>query len=118
LEPSALAQPSGAGEGLAKAEDLPSGEQGLRVEDLVEQALRNNNELKAMAAEVESEQALVGPAGASDDPMLGVQAMSLPVDSFSRTESEMIEVQVSLSQKIPFPGKRAKLREAAKCSVE
>lgn len=117
FERPALAQPSGAAEGLIKTEDLSPGEQFLSLKDLVEQTLHNNNELKAMAAGVEGEQALVGPAGSLDDPMLEVQAMNFPVDSFSRRESEMTGVQVGLSQRIPFPGKRAKLREAARYSA-
>lgn len=85
----------------------------LKLENLIRQALENNQELRAFESEVRSEEAQVGPAGSLNDPMLGVNAMNFPADSFSRTETDMTGIEVSLSQEIPFPGKRAKLREAA-----
>ena len=46
--------------------------------------------------------------------MLGVNAMNLPTNSLSLRDDNMSGVEVSLSQMIPFPGKRTKLRDAAR----
>lgn len=89
----------------------------LKLDDLISQVLTQNQELKAQEFEVQSQKAQIGPAGAPDDPMLEVRAMNLPVDTYSRTKEDMTGVEVSVRQSIPFPGKRGKLREAAKHSA-
>lgn len=89
----------------------------LELDDLINQALTQNEELKAQEFEVQSQKAQIGPAGASEDPMLEVQVINLPTDTYSRTQDEMTGIEVSVRQSIPFPGKRAKLREAAKHSA-
>lgn len=85
----------------------------LAVDELVQLTLANNEDLKAMEAEVKSAEADIGPAGSLQDPMLGVSAMNVPIDSYSLSEDNMTGVEVSLRQMIPFPGKRARLEEAA-----
>lgn len=85
----------------------------LMIDELINMALANNQELKAMEAEIRSAEAEIGPAGSLQDPMLGLSAMNVPVDSYSLSEDNMTGVEVSLRQMIPFPGKRAKLEEAA-----
>lgn len=90
----------------------------LSLDELIKHALENNQELKATRHEVLAEEAEIGPAGALPDPMLGVNAMNLPTNSLSLRDDDMSGVEVSLSQMIPFPGKRAKLREAARKTAD
>ncbi|HXH65485.1 MAG TPA: TolC family protein, partial [Mariprofundaceae bacterium] len=52
--------------------------------------------------------------GSLPDPVLSVGAISLPVDSWSMTREAMTQVQLGLSQGIPFPGKLALRSEAAR----
>ena len=89
----------------------------LKIDDLISQALAQNQELKAQELEVQSQKAQVGPAGAPDDPMLDVKAMNFPADTLSSNQEDMTGVEVSVSQSIPFPGKRGKLREAQRHSA-
>lgn len=90
----------------------------LKLSELIDSALNKNSELKAMKAELESQKAKVGPAGALQDPMLSVQAMSLPNDSLRLDESDMSGIQVGISQKIPFPGKRSKEQEIVETKAD
>ena len=85
----------------------------LNLNSLIEEALSKNAELKAESAETEIKSAQEGPAGSYDDPTLGFEMMNYPVDSLSTGKFGMTGNQVSLSQKIPFPGKLGNKREAA-----
>jgi len=39
------------------------------------------------------------------DPVLSLNVLSLPVDSFSRSQEAMTQLQIGISQSFPFPGK-------------
>ncbi|NIW24346.1 MAG: TolC family protein, partial [Gammaproteobacteria bacterium] len=52
-------------------------------------------------------------AGALPDPMVGVNLMSLPTDTFDFDQEPMTQLQLSFSQAIPYPGKRALMEAAA-----
>lgn len=101
--------------GLADHRPLPPSSEGatLKLESLIQEALSQNAELKAAHAETEASRAKAGPAGSYEDPVLGLEAMNYPVDTFSTRDYGMTGNQLSLSQKIPFPGKLSKRREAA-----
>ena len=102
-------------QGMADHRPLPSSsvKPSLKLEELLTEALFQNAELKAAKAETESSKAKAGPSGSYDDPVLGIEMMNYPVDTFSSRDYGMTGNQVSLSQKIPFPGKLGKRREAA-----
>lgn len=85
----------------------------LKLEQIIDEALSENQQLKAAEAELKAVRAKVGPAAALDDPILGITAKNFPEDTLSSKESGMTGVEVSLSQKLPFPGKRGMLRAAA-----
>ena len=77
---------------------------------LVAEALRNNPELRAAAKETEAASQRVRPAGALEDPMLEAGLLNVPVQSSRLNREDMTMKMLGLSQKLPYPGKRA-LRE-------
>lgn len=76
-------------------------------------ALAANPSLAGAKAQAEAMAAMPAQAGALPDPLLGLNAMNLPVDTFDLDQEPMTQMQVSLSQAFPFPGKRGLRREAA-----
>ena len=87
------------------------------VEQLVQEALANNQELAAVRAESIAIRQRVAPAGALDDPMLeaGVVNAPLPV---SLRRDDMTMKMLGFSQKVPFPGKRGLRRAVASAQAE
>lgn len=79
----------------------------VRLADLLEEARKNNPELRAAAAQARAAASSVSPAGAFEDPMLMVQFWNMPVDLST------VPVMVQLTQPIPLGGKRAARRDAA-----
>ncbi len=77
---------------------------------LVAEALQNNPELRAAAKETEAAKQRVRPAGALEDPMLEAGLLNVPIQSASLRREDMTMKMLGLSQKLPYPGKRA-LRE-------
>ena len=77
---------------------------------LVAEALQNNPELRAAAKETEAAGERVRPAGALDDPMLEAGLLNVPIQSWRLNREDMTMKMLGLSQKLPYPGKRA-LRE-------
>ena len=85
----------------------------IRLSDLLSEALQKNAGLRAVSEDTKVKDAAIGPAGAYENPTFGAEAMNFPVNSFSRSEFGMTGLQLSLSQKVPFPGKLSKLKSAA-----
>jgi len=77
---------------------------------LVAEALRNNPELRAAAKETEAANQRVRPAGALEDPMLEAGFLNLPIQPLRFNREDITMKMLGLSQKLPYPGKRA-LRE-------
>ena len=77
---------------------------------LVAEALQHNPELRAAAKETEAAGERVRPAGALEDPMLEAGLLNAPFQPFSLNRVDMTMKMLGLSQKLPYPGKRA-LRE-------
>jgi cobalt-zinc-cadmium efflux system outer membrane protein len=75
------------------------------LQALVAEALKANPEVKQRSQLKDAAQEAVRPAGAYDDPKLGVNILNLPVDTWSFAQEPMTQKQFALSQKIPFPGK-------------
>ena len=80
------------------------------VSALVAEALQNNPELRAAAKETEAAKQRVRPAGALEDPMLEAGLLNVPIQPFRLNREDMTMKMLGLSQKLPYPGKRA-LRE-------
>ena len=87
--------------------------QALTLSDALEIALANNQSLAELRSEAEALGAVPPQAGALPDPMLGLNALNFPTDTFDRDQEAMTQLQVTLNQTFPFPGKRGLRREAA-----
>lgn len=90
----------------------------IKLQDLIEEALKSNAALRVADEAAKGKEAQIGPAGSLDDPELSFEARDYPAFSYEGNAGGMREREVSLSQKIPFPGKRGHLREAASKSAE
>ena len=89
----------------------PATGQASPLERLVDEALAHNAELSGARAEADAAEQRVAPARSLDDPMLEVGVVNAPLPSFSLRRDDMTMKMLGLSQKLPYPGKRA-LREA------
>jgi outer membrane protein TolC len=90
-----------------------NGSGSLTLQDALEIALANNQRLAALGAHADALGAVPRQAGALPDPVLGVNALNLPTDTFDFGQEPMTQLQFSLSQSFPFPGKRGLRRQAA-----
>ncbi len=82
-------------------------------EAAVAAALADNPGLAAIEARARALRAVPEQKGTLPDPRLMFNVMNLPVDSFSFTQEAMTQVQVGISQMLPYPGKLALQEEAA-----
>jgi outer membrane protein TolC len=89
----------------------------LNVGQLVEEAIENNPEILAAKRRWEVFREKVPQASAFEDPMLGFGIVNLPTN-FSFRDEDMTMKEVSISQKLPFPGKRPLMREIAEKEAE
>ncbi len=94
-------------------------------EQAVAKALEGNPGLRAVEARYRAAEQAVPQASALPDPRLGFNFLNLPTDTFDLDQEPMTQLQVKVSQAIPFPGKLslkgkiARLRaEAALLGVE
>ncbi len=81
---------------------------------LIDEALKNSPDLKASVHKAEQLKSLILPSGSYDDPTLSYEIMNLPVDTYSYKQTPMTGKKLSLSQKIPFPGKLTKKKSMAR----
>lgn len=95
------------------AQDAGESRDRLTLEAAVAIALESSPELGALAAKSAALEAVPSQAGALPDPVLSLNAMNLPTDTFDFDQEPMTQIQLGLSQAIPFPGKRRLKREAA-----
>ncbi|RJQ85422.1 MAG: TolC family protein [Desulfobacteraceae bacterium] len=84
----------------------------ITVDQLVQEALAANPEIEAARQRAAAARQQVPQAGALDDPMFGFGVLNLP-DDFDFEAEDMTMKEISLSQKVPFYGKRRLMREAA-----
>ncbi len=103
---------------LTAAAQEPVAETPLKLQPLIEEALKNRPALQAAKYEADAKEAEIGPQGAYDDPMVGFTAMNYPADTRSPGEFGMTGNEWSVTQRIPFPGKLSKLRNAAEHEFE
>jgi len=90
----------------------PAGLVPLSVEAAVELALTHNPGLAALDAQSVALGHMPSQAGALPDPVVSLNALNFPVDTFSFDQEPMTQMQLAVSQSFPFPGKR-KLKRAA-----
>lgn len=80
---------------------------------LIAEAARQNPEILAARGEADAARQRVSPAGALDDPMLEAGLLNVPTSSWKLNREDMTMKMLGLSQRLPFPGKRALRREVA-----
>lgn len=85
----------------------------LSLEQAVEKALRNNPDLAAMKERALALADIPEQEGSLADPQLALRAANFPIDTFSIDQEPMTQLQVSLSQALPFPGKLSLRRQIA-----
>ena len=110
--PAFAQNPSAPAAAVLSVEVNPDGERAgaPALASLVAEALKNNPELRAAAKETEAASQRVRPAGALEDPMLEAGLLNVPIQPFRLNREDMTMKMLGLSQKLPYPGKRA-LRE-------
>jgi cobalt-zinc-cadmium efflux system outer membrane protein len=84
----------------------------LTLKAATEQAVQDNPDLAQMQARAQAMAAIPSQVGTLPDPVISFNALNLPVDTFDTRQEPMTQIQVGISQTLPFPGKLT-LREQA-----
>lgn len=92
-----------------QAEDL------LKLDKLIEEALKNNPELHAAQKRVEAARQRPRQEGALPDPMvsLGYASNTVPLPGFGLGREPTANMGVMVTQELPYPGKRRLMANAA-----
>lgn len=85
----------------------------LTMDAALSEALANNPMIQATLSSSKSLQHRVSPAGSLPDPKVSLDLMNYPLGGFERDRFDMTGNQLSLTQMVPFPGKRAELESSA-----
>src|SRR5207245_9480520 len=93
-----------AGAGPAHAQNLDPVASDSVLQSLVAEALARNPTVAQRQAAVRAATLRIRPAGSLPDPMLSVGVMDLVLPHFDFNQSDFTEVDVELSQEIPWPG--------------
>ncbi len=104
--------------GLAEEEQQPPPEQHLLVDMAVAMAIDNNPSLSEMQARYEAMAEIPSQLGTLPDPVLSLNALNLPTDTFNVGQEGMTQMQIGLSQVMPFPGKLALQEGASKFEAQ
>ena len=84
----------------------------LEIEEAVDLALAANPGLASVVEQANAAAAVAPQVGSLPDPVLSFNAQNLPVDTFNLDQEPMTQLQLGISQSVPFPGKLG-LRKAA-----
>ena len=85
----------------------------MPLREAVAEALGNNPDIQTAKKEQEAVRERISPAGALDDPMLEAGVVNLPVESLRFNRDDMTMKMIGLSQRFPYPGKRALRQDVA-----
>jgi len=99
----------------ASAQERP---ETLSVPVAIEIAIRDNPNLAEMQARYEALAEIPSQVGALPDPMVNLNAMNFPTDTYDRDQEAMTQVQIGFSQVFPFPGKLNLKEEAAEYDAQ
>ena len=106
---------------LSLALALPAGAQepsDTQLAALLAEASENNPDVQAAKRELSAARSRISPAAALDDPMLEAGVVNLPAESLSFRREDMTMKMIGISQRLPYPGKRALRRELAEKEAE
>lgn len=90
----------------------------LALRDLVEEALKNNRNIRAAERRVEAYRQKIPQAGSLPDPMVGVGYQNDTLNSYTYGESPDAKWMFEASQMFPFAGKRGLKQEMARADAE
>lgn len=90
----------------------------LTLADAEALARAHNPVLAGAMAAARAKAAVPPQAGSLPDPVLSLGALNLPVDTFSTSQEAMTQIQLGISQALPFPGKLGLKQQAAKKLAE
>lgn len=85
----------------------------LNEHSAVEVAVSDNPNLAEVQERYKALLEVPSQVGTLPDPMVSLNAMNFPTDTFDRDQEPMTQLQVGVSQVIPFPGKLGLKEEAA-----
>jgi cobalt-zinc-cadmium efflux system outer membrane protein len=85
---------------------------------LLVEAGENNPEIQAARREFDAARSRIAPAAALDDPMLEAGVVNVPAQSLSLRREDMTMKMIGVTQRLPYPGKRALRREMAEKEAE
>ena len=98
---------------------VPSAQAGeLVLRDLVEEALKNNRDIRAAERRVEAYRQKIPQAGSLPDPMVGVGYQNDTLSNYTYGESPDSKWMFEASQMLPFAGKRGLKQEMARADAE
>ena len=80
-------------------------DESMSLRDLVDEALRNNPQLRASREQVAAARARIRQATAWEPPQVAVEFFQTPISSFPNPIKGGLETDYSLQQRFPFPGK-------------
>ena len=83
------------------------------LQNLINEALKANAEVKQMASLAGAAKETIKPAGALEDPTVSFGMNNIPTDTWALNQDPMTQKMLELSQKFPFPGKRRLRSEVA-----
>lgn len=85
----------------------------LQLSKAVSVALRDNPNLAKIQARYNALSQIPDQRGSLADPMLMLNAMNVPTDTFDLDQEAMTQMQIGISQAIPFPGKLSLRKKAS-----
>ncbi|HEY5898670.1 MAG TPA: TolC family protein [Burkholderiales bacterium] len=89
-----------------------------QLEALLKEASERNPDIQSARREVQAARHRVEPAAALEDPMLEAGVLNLPVQSLSFSREDMTMKMIGVTQRLPYPGKRALRRGVAEKDAE
>jgi outer membrane protein TolC len=90
----------------------------LSLASAVENAVQNNPGFSEIQARYQAMKEIPAQRGTLPDPVLSLNAMNLPTDTFHVGQEAMTQMQIGLSQTFPFPGKLALREEASEFDAQ
>lgn len=106
------AAPDHSGNGAGAASQAPA-EAPLTLEAAISTALAESPGLKAIRARAEAMARVPEQQGTLPDPRLSFGVANLPTDSFAISQEAMTQLQVGISQTMPYPGKLTLMSQVA-----
>jgi len=85
----------------------------LKLDQLIDEALKNNPELKAARSRADAYRERPPQVSSLEDPRITLGFSNLPVDDFDFNKQDMTQKVISLSQEVPLPGILSLKKESA-----